>query len=573
MLIEARTVERNRLIETDICLIGCGPAGITLVKELAAQPLRICALESGTRHFDQSAQALCAGTTISPDSYPDNLLMNGRRRQLGGTANLWDDELNEGEGNELVRYVPLNEIDFEKRAWVPYSGWPFGKSHLDPFYERALRLGGAGPFAHDAPSWRGNHAELLPPNARLLTMISQFGARTVFTRDYPEQLARDENIRVYLNATLLELVLNGNAVQHARIGVAPDYEFQISAKIFVLAAGGIENARLLLLSDRSQSNGLGNQYGLVGKFFMDHPSLRLGVITPASRTLFRSAGLYDHHLVNGVHVMGKLTFHEEVMRREEMLNICATLTPRGRGYESHAARTLKRMVHSGSANVAAKVLRSELRSLLARWDEVLLKGYERLVKRKLRYFENKGGWSRLRNNERRFRKFEVTCLAEQAPNPENRVSLSNDLDRFGQRKVELHWRWSELDLRSLRRAQDILKEEIALHGLGKFETQLELECGRPPRFTSPHHHIGTTRMHANSKEGVVDANCQVHGISNLYVAGSSVFPTGGFANPTLTIIALAVRLSYHLKELMKPSFSSVSTTGAARATGAHRDSS
>ena len=179
------------------------------------------------------------------------------------------------------------------------------------------------------------------------------------------------------------------------------------------------------------------------------------------------------------------------------------------------------------------------------------------------YFENKGGWSRLPNPERRFRRFELNCLAEQAPNPENRVKLSEQIDWFGQRKAELHWKWSEVDLRSIQRAQEILKEELEQQRLGAFITQRELDQSDRPLVATPHHHIGTTRMHNDPRQGVVDSDCRVHGIPNLYIAGSSVFPTGGFANPTLTIIALALRLSYHLRELMKPGVSSLSTSVAA----------
>ncbi|HEY4284915.1 MAG TPA: GMC family oxidoreductase [Chthoniobacterales bacterium] len=558
MLIEAHTVDQDTLIESDICVVGCGPAGLTLIKDLIPTGIRICAIESGGRNFEQSAQDLSEGTTISPDRYPSHLLMAARRRQLGGTANLWDDELNAGEGDELVRLLPLDEIDFEKRTWIPHSGWPFDKSELDPFYERGLRLSGAGPLTYEVSSWKSRYTELPIPAARVRTMMSQFGLRSIFTRDLPNELASAENVHVYLDATLLELILNEDRVEHARIAAAPGREFQISAKIFVLAAGGIENARLLLLSNSAQRHALGNQHDLVGRFFMDHPAFRLGVLTPADSKLFRSVALYDHHVVNGVPVMGKLTFCEEVMRREHMLNIGATLTPRGRDYESHAANVVRRMAKSKSTAAAAKLLRGEFRSIVTGLDEVLLNGYARLTKKKPRYSENKGGWSRLQNSERRFRKFEVSCLAEQSPIPDNRVTLSNDQDRFGQRKVELHWRWSEIDLRSIRRAQEILKEEVEQCALGKFETQAELDQGKPPLVTSPHHHLGTTRMHTNPREGVVDANGRVHGIPNLYLAGSSVFPTGGFANPTLTIIALTLRLSYHLKALMKSPASSVS---------------
>ena len=246
------------------------------------------------------------------------------------------------------------------------------------------------------------------------------------------------------------------------------------------------------------------------------------------------------------------------MRREQMLNICVTLTPRERGYESPATKILKRLIHSESPAAAATLLRQEFRALRKSWDEPLARFYDRLVKTKLLYFDNKGGWSRLPNCERRFRRFELWSLLEQAPNPENRVLLGDTLDRFGQRRVELRWSWSDVDLHSISRAQKILKEEFEQQRLGSFIGQHELEGSERPRFSSPHHHIGTTRMHEDPRQGVVDGNCRVHGLSNLYLAGSSVFPTGGFANPTLTIIALAVRLSYHLRELIKPSLLSVS---------------
>ncbi|MFL6514011.1 MAG: GMC oxidoreductase [Chthoniobacterales bacterium] len=566
MLIDAHTVERDARIEADICIVGTGPAGLTLIKELAAEPVRVCAIESGGRDLEPNAQALNQGTTISPDGYPSHLLAAARRRQLGGTANLWDDELNAGEGDELVRLVPLDAIDFEKRDWIPHSGWPFDKSHLNSFYDRALRLAGAGSFAYDVATWKSNHSELPIPGVRLGTVMSQFGSRTIFTRDLPNGAATAANVSVYLNATVLEVVVNDGRGQHARIAASPDREFQIAAKVFVLAAGGIENARLLLLSNSGQPGGLGNQHDLVGRFFMDHPTFRLGLLCPADQNLLRSAGLYDHHVVKGIPVMGKLIFREEVMRREQMLNICATITPRGRSYESRAVKIIKRAAKLQSV-AAAKLLTTEFRSIAAGSLELLLHGYERLTNQKPRYFENKGGWSRSQNLERDHRKFEFSCLSEQSPDPENRVSLSDDVDPLGQRKAQLHWRWNDLDLRSISRAQEILKEELERGGLGKFETQRYLDWEQRPMVASPHHLLGTTRMHVNPQEGVVDANCRIHGIQNVYVAGSSVFPTGGFANPTLTIVALALRLAYHLKELMRSPSSPISssTNGASTA--------
>ena len=552
MLIEADTIEPGTRIEADICVIGTGPAGITLLKELSGPGLRIVALESGGRVFNPATQELCDGKIISRD-YPAGALMSSRRRQLGGTAHLWNDELEVGRGGELVRLVTLDAIDLEKRSWVPYSGWPFGKSELQKYYDRALDLIGIAPATGSS-----SDGELLSPEARLRTVLSRFAARTIFTSQYPNTVAADERISVYLNATLLELVVREDAVDHARVASAPGREFQVAAKFFVLAAGGIENARVLLLSNRTCPNGLGNQYDLVGRFFMDHPSFRLGVLTPSNRNLFRSSGLYDHHMLNGHPAMGKFVFREQTMRDEQLLNICITLAPRERDYESPAVNVVKRILNSASPTAAASLIKRELRTLTTGYDEILSKVYHKLARTKLVYFENKGGWSRRRNPERRFHKFELCCLVEQVPNPANRVSLGDALDRFGQRKSQLEWQWSDADLRSIRRAQGILKEELERHRLGTFITQRELDEDDRPPVATPHHHIGTTRMHVDRRQGVLDSNCRVHDVSNLYVAGSSVFPTAGFANPTLTIIALAIRLSYHLRALMKPPLSSVS---------------
>src|ERR1700730_3276035 len=190
MLIQAQGIEQNARIEADICVIGTGPAGMTLLKELARPGLRIVALESGGKVFDPEAQALCDGATISPDSYFGGALMTSRRRQLGGTANLWNDELEAGQGDELVRLVALDSIDFEKRTWVPYSGWPFGKSELDGFYDKALNIVGAAPPS-DISGLTTNHRGILMPEARLCTVLSRFAARTIFTRDLPKALGAD----------------------------------------------------------------------------------------------------------------------------------------------------------------------------------------------------------------------------------------------------------------------------------------------------------------------------------------------------------------------------------------------
>ena len=241
MLIEAHRIDKGARVDADICVIGTGPAGMALLRDLSRPGLNIVALESGGKVFNPDAQALCDGPIISRDNYPKGALMSSRRRQLGGTAHLWNDELDAGKGDELVRLVTLDPIDFEKRPWIPYSGWPFGKSELDNFYDRALKLLGVTQPSGDGLGLTNDHPELLLPDASLRTVLSRFAVRTIFTRDYPEALAQDKNVRVYLNATVLELVSHNDVISYARVASEPGREFEVAAKLFVVAGGGIEN--------------------------------------------------------------------------------------------------------------------------------------------------------------------------------------------------------------------------------------------------------------------------------------------------------------------------------------------
>jgi choline dehydrogenase-like flavoprotein len=150
------------------------------------------------------------------------------------------------------------------------------------------------------------------------------------------------------------------------------------------------------------------------------------------------------------------------------------------------------------------------------------------------------------------RLYVVKNVAEQAPNPDSRVVLSRERDALDCPRVALCWRTSPLDKRTAHRAREIFGEELWRAGAGRLQSSLEGE-GKPwpARLRGARHHMGTTRMHSDPRRGVVDANCRVHGIANLYVAGSSVFPTSGAANPTLTIVALALRLAGHVNQVFR----------------------
>lgn len=551
MLVDARTLPTGEIIETEVCIVGAGPAGITLAREFAFADFRVCLLESGGLEFNKNTQSLCEGESVGEDF---GILDSQRRRQFGGTANCWEIKIDK---NPIgIRHVPLDKIDFEKRDWFPYSGWPFDKSHLDPFYERAQSVCKLGPFAYDAEAWSDTQAPQLPlTGSRVTTTMFQFGPRTAFTQEYRDEINQASNITTYLNANLVDIETNETArtVTRLRVVSLQGNEFWVCAKVFILATGAMENAQLLLLSNKTQKAGLGNQNDLVGRFFIDHPFVDGGMLIPNNRQIFNTTALYDLRQVNNVAVMGKLTLTEEVMRREKLLNISAMLFPRPKLYQSKAARSFDTLRAAFVNGEVPQDAFKHLSNIIHGLDYVVPAVYRRLAKQQT-FFPSlgSGGWSYLQANERRFVMFEVLHQTEQAPNPDNRVMLSAQRDRLGRRKVQLHWRcWSDIDICSIKRAQEIISQEIARAGLGQLEVARD---GELPQLHSPgaHHHMGTTRMHTDPKQGVVNANCQVHGVSNLFITGGSVFPTGGFANPTLTIVALAIRLADHVKTTMAP---------------------
>lgn len=550
----------DEVLEADVCIIGSGPAGLTMARELDGHPARVVVIEGGGLEFDAADQALSEGPSGEPAA-PYSL----RRRQFGGTANCWGIEI--GDGVEGVRCVPLDEVDFEPRWRMRHGGWPFPRSHLDPFYDRAGRLLHLGPF--DLEHWAdAGHPPLDLGDGPVASAMVQFSPRDVFLREVRGQLAASENVRILVHANAVEIESDpgGRFATGVRCATLGHRRFSVKARSFVLAAGGIENPRLLLLSNRQAGRGLGNRHDLVGRYFMDHYGVFGGVLFPRDRTIFDRAGLYDIRTVAGAAGMGMLVLTQDTLRREGLLNTQTYLIPRHRTYH------WQRRAHYSRRYLQARIARRRPAGQPPRPRGVLENlrrcslGYlvhaPHWLHRKLTvgkpffhaWWTCKGGWSRLPDTSREFSIFEVAQLFEQEPDPENRVLLSDELDRLGCRKIRVRRRLTAYDVASVRRTQQILREEFARRGLGRFAIDEDFAT---PEFTSiddgASHHMGTTRMHDDPRQGVVDADCRVHGIANLYVAGSSVFPTGGHANPTLTIVALALRLSDHLKVRLRSS--------------------
>jgi choline dehydrogenase-like flavoprotein len=516
VLLDARSIPQDAVVESEVCIVGAGAVGITLAGELAGLDFRVCLLESGGLTPDETTQALAEGQNAGLPYAP---LETTRSRYFGGTTNRWTGTCR-----------TLDEIDFEARSWIPHSGWPFPKAHLDPYYERAREL------CELPPCPQPERPRPLPlGTTRVATTLFEFSRPTRFGQAYGHELVRAPNVSVYLNANVVELETTeaARAVTHLRVACLMGNTFRVAARLVVLAAGGIENARLLLLSRRVRPAGLGNDHDLVGRFFMEHPHVAAGVIVPAHPYI--PSRLYKQCRVNGAVIMGALTLSPDILRRERLANYSALLIPEEVSPRmealKHAYRSLRK--RTGTGDVWRDVARAA-RGL--RVTDVARATYGLLV-----------------NGQLPLTQFRIISRTEQTPNPESRVTLALEKDRLGQNVARLHWRLSPIDIRTIRRALAIIGEELERARLGQL--LIDLDGDDPTAWSTPayggYHHMGTTRMHVSPAEGVVDEQCRVHGISNLFVAGSSVFPTGGHANPMLTIVALALRLADRVKATMK----------------------
>ncbi len=553
MIVDAFTISADQELATDVCIIGAGPAGITLARELAGQDFRVCLLESGGFEKPDAATRSLGEVETLGDFV--QIGTENRNRRFGGNSSYWGVNLPHTEIG--LRLVPLDRADFEQRDWVPHSGWPFTYDDLLPYYERAQSVIGSGPFAYEADDWADADAPQLKfASDRLQTQIFQFGNGALFFDQYRRTLSQSKNVTTLLHANAVELETDdsGRTVTRVRVATVEGKAFWIRAQQVILAAGAVENTHLLLLSNKTQANGLGNQHDQVGRYFMDHPLVHGGLFIPSDPSLFNRTALYDLRQVNGVSIMGGLTLSDAALHREKLLNIAAWIFPRAKQFRSaEAIASLKVLLSGKGLTGGLKTLRHHAQTIMSGLDDVSESIWRKVSGQSLPYWPTlaNGGWSHLQDHkESVYGVFEVLHITEQTPDPENRLVLGVGTDQLGRQAICHVSCWSGQDKDGIRRAWQVLSEEIERAGLGQFIP--ETEDGEFI-LASPgaSHHIGVTRMHNDPKQGVVDANCQVHGLSNLFISSSSVFPTGGYATPTLTIVALSLRLADRIKATMQ----------------------
>jgi choline dehydrogenase-like flavoprotein len=548
MIDSAADIVRDAVLQADICIVGGGPAGITLALRLAGSGKRVLVLESGEMAPDEAVQALNVGEVADetlhspPDKY--------RQRRLGGGTTIWGG-----------RCMPFDPIDFETRAWLDHSGWPFNYSDIEPYYPAANAMVEAGDFEYDARlAVAGGMRPLVRGFAPLhfdVNRIERFSCPTDFGVRYHSRLHACRTVRVLTGATVTKLHTTRDGVRIEELSVRnrQGHAFAVRADQVVLAMGGMEIPRLLLTSDDVHANGIGNTRDLVGRFYQCHIAGtvgRLQVNGPADSVWHG----YDL-AADGTYCRRRIALRPEVQARLGLGNIVFRLHHPRITDPAHRTGPLSAiyLAQKFISYEYAKRLVSDTPPTSAAWLRHALNAAADPFAT-VRFLTH---WLRRRTlAERKFPSiiirprtnlFSLDFHAEQVPNPNSRITLGSKIDRFGNRQLRVDWRYSRQDIDTVARSFDLLRTDFAERqtatlALAADEADIETVVRRDGAYGG--HHIGTARMGASPATGVVDSNSKVFGVNNLFIAGSATFPTSSQANPTLTIVATALRLADHL---------------------------
>jgi choline dehydrogenase-like flavoprotein len=522
MLVQGDLLPFGTTLRADVAVVGSGPAGITCAEQLASSGVRVLLLEAaGRTHSGSDDDALDGEGSGVP--FP---LVRSRHRGFGGTSTHWTPATG-------LRVRPYDRVDFIARAGRPVEAWPFSADALEPYYRRAtemLGLGsGFGPERWYGPS---SPTPLAWPGGPQLAMF-QFAPHDCFVSRF-DQVTANRRIDLVLNGTVdrLELSAGGSTVEQVTVVCRGGNRFIVVAPVVVLACGAIENARLLLRSPGRDGRGVGNEHDNVGRYFMDHLSVDTGRLVPTAGQPV-DPQVFREHTTEGGRYQPMLWLGDDIVERAELPNAAFWIDELDPLYLSagvSAARSLRGALHGRPRRLRA----DDAARLLRHSPDVL-----------------RFGARKVRRRAPTERVLSMRILIEQTPDRDSRVTLAESRDDLGMARVDLDWRVATDDLDAIRAHQDLLARHLEQRGVGTIVDRFEREDHASP-IMSNYHHLGTTRMHADPRHGVVDGLGRVHTTDNLYVLGGSTFPSGGYLNPTLTILALALRTADAISAARRP---------------------
>lgn len=561
----------------DLIVIGGGAAGLTLVRELSGSGIRIALVESGgleqTEQHESLNQVDASGDLLEP------MLQKARRDFHGPQLKYWREGIQKfgvrcrvlGGSTEgwAGKVAPFDDLDFKARYWIENSGWPILREDLLPFLERAAAHLDLGPLIHDRKFWMSADTREPEKIARLqffhsffwqfarsrshLTDVMRFGA------DFAN--FHDADVSLFLNATVTSLAVTDSQVSGASVisSLTGGRKLRLRASHVVLAAGAIENARLLLLSKRSLDSSLGDTHGVIGQYLMDHPSIKIGAFDAEHRdAAAKMLGFFPLQKNLRVYIYSHgLALRSDIQRELRLPNMAVFAVPDLSDKDPLVA--LSRLGSGKSINllndawivivnmplvviaIGRKLINYRKIPLrLRRWiSDIVIKIDANLVARD---YQSRGKGRKLNG-------LNVYLISEQPPRPSNRVDLSERCDRLGVPLARVHWSIGSELHEAINKLTRLLSDDFAAAGLHGFSLTPEVVEEGSSRLLihDMAHTAGTTRMGSDPKTSAVDVDCQLHGVSGLYLAGASVFPTSGHANPTLMILALTIRLADYLR--------------------------
>lgn len=553
MILDLARDPPTHAVDVPVVIVGGGPAGISLALELERHGMSALLLEAGGTKLDAASQDVYRAAGIAPGGHGP--VHRFRHRTFGGTSAVWGG-----------RCIPFDPIDLADRPWLPHARWPLSYSELARHYPAALRLCRAG-----APHFTAARALADEDGGGLFDMrdadlvvdrIERFSEPTHFGRCYLARLKRSRLVTMAVNAPVVRITSRdaGRRVAGVAVRLPAGGERVVNAGIVVVAAGAIETARLLLSSTGEKACGLGNERDLVGRFYQCHLEGHLGELAVSAGVASRMGYARD---ADGVYCRRYLWLSPDAQRRERLAGLVMRPThakvadpghgdpvlsamflvkgmllpeyARGMNSTEHAEARRVGRTAGVYARHAANVVRGSprLAAFAADWTRRRV-----LARRKLPsvFLHDRGG------------RYPIDVNAEQVPDPDSRIRLGEPVDALGQRRVVVEWRASVDDRMRAVRGVVLAGEALRRAGVGRIELR---EPDRQAAALTPigGHHVGTARMADSAASGVVDRHGEAFDVAGLHVLGAAMFPTSGFANPTLTIVALAVRLAERIAKI------------------------
>ncbi len=554
MILDGLEFPRGKKLTCDVVVIGSGAAGVTLALELGKAGKDVILLESGGKKIETRTQDLYKGEVADTDIHAP--IDGDRYRVLGGTTTVWGGQC-----------LPLDPIDFQKRDFVPHSGWPIGSADLDPYYHIAHKYVECGDFTYTVDKALPDEPKEFIPGLREGDVrsgtIDRYSIPTDFGKRYRSDLKQSPNIRLVLHANCVSINVtpNGDRVTGVEASSLNKNEFTVEAGTVVLAAGGLETTRLLLSSNEVHQQGIGNHSNWLGRCYMGHISgdiSKLVINGDPSKVVFGYE--FDR---DGNYCRRRLCVSPDVQLKNKMMNIVVWLDTLPLYDPSHKQGVL-------SLAFFAKNLRSIQRRIPPEYSKILsmgtstkeanrahLKNILRDIPKILSYypgfaykrFIKKPMIPSLLSNSRT-KLFGLHYHSEHEPNRESRVTLLDDRDELGMRRLYVNFQYTDNDVETVVKAHEIIDRELRESNVGyvQYYRPEQIREHIREQVASGSHQAGTTRMSKDPADGVVDQHCRVHGIPNLMVASSSTFPTSSQANPTLTIVAMAARMADFLSK-------------------------